>query len=1239
MSRLNMKRLTPAFKSKINQFPFLPPPEQIWSDVSISGSPDSSRCFHVDCRSATWVELGTALASVLTKERQGLVRIPPGTGVRIYLPAPDIPAGHGEATQACLTKRTPSQAGLSEVADGGRVRSKRLRAKGALTEATSQERASMDQAKRCDLLLRGNAAADEDLFATVDSLLNDLGAGGLRDVGSLQAIILDDHALSRPNSLPHTEPAHGDIASANLYWLLRSWSNAEQQFLIEQSAAFNETNPKWGPPLTDKSTRRAQFRRLSAIGYHSRIQPNSGPPDEDVGRFVINNNHQWRQLVEVAIAYLYALVSPRDHEDRITSGVGAAPLHRSSYLLDRWPSALKNVVAYILDLVDFNLYNELRRAANEAKRYSVDKRHSRNQHQSGPSMLTIMETVQAVVELLISAASWKVSGADHHVTLLRRARLDRWARLMDGLIHDHFKNRAMDGSSNELPARYLWSTVIVCSVAGADAARYRRQRMTQLKSILRNIGCPAIRLPNCFSIPEVSVDAAQREISSVASFDLLLSFLNFPPPSPVSIIEWLDPILEYQVIPLDDGGQTILSQAQCQNTERAALDVEDSQTFPGFEPEDRMSRVGSAANFLAGSPPILRILFWGVLAEAYEEIDYPTKVLSCTLRSIDVIVAELRMTYLSQYPEAPHLGSLALLCLVNRHLSKAIIISLNTPSAFECIDYDHLKTSMTSIANLLRVLHMASLMEDQVRVGRARSARTGDLILSDSIALAMDLFHEMQIRAWLLLYVLVKEAMFQYDGGFPSSAERLSRYLFALHRTTGRRGFCGSSNRVFLRYMLTETVRLKPEGGGGLELRQLVFDLYGFKIGWGGPRLEDHGCQQEPLDGRAALSILEPLLQILKGATAKDLAKRECANGLRKIQRLLETDQFSRNEAHNDRVLDAFMKGSVHPRELYRSTKGLVYLPSVQVPLRKSLVTRNQWFFFLGDATLAGVRSVKRTCPSDEAMEALEDAEQCLRRHLNNDVDSWMAWFRLGQIKDARLEEAVLWSAEKMNSDRPRLAALERAAIHCYTMSLSCLNRAAGLTPAEVDISSSLYTEFGFRIYASSRPPFSMRAFQLDKFQRVFSGSQKYRGDPHTQLSEFSAWRFASVLFEKAIDSKPDYWMWVSVVTCMFPSVRWLIGIRNHFMKGKCLWRMFNHPADAELSEENVVSLKEVIQAFVRAIEMVPPRRSEKQDPIIEPHYKLVSVVHKLVRAGHLEVNFKPAAVATSAKTLTTPVG
>lgn len=53
------------------------------------------------------------------------------------------------------------------------------------------------------------------------------------------------------------------------------------------------------------------------------------------------------------------------------------------------------------------------------------------------------------------------------------------------------------------------------------------------------------------------------------------------------------------------------------------------------------------------------------------------------------------------------------------------------------------------------------------------------------------------------------------------------------------------------------------------------------------------------------------------------------------------------------------------------------------------------------------------------------------------------------------------------------------------------------------------------------------------------------------------------------------------------------------------------------------ISHQPVIDAFVRAIEACPEKRDSRhpdKDPILEPHYKLASVVHKLVRSRRIPV-------------------
>ena len=50
----------------------------------------------------------------------------------------------------------------------------------------------------------------------------------------------------------------------------------------------------------------------------------------------------------------------------------------------------------------------------------------------------------------------------------------------------------------------------------------------------------------------------------------------------------------------------------------------------------------------------------------------------------------------------------------------------------------------------------------------------------------------------------------------------------------------------------------------------------------------------------------------------------------------------------------------------------------------------------------------------------------------------------------------------------------------------------------------------------------------------------------------------------------------------------------------------------------NPIGHKDVLNAFKRAVETAPERRDK--EPILEPHYKLLSILHKLVQRNRLEV-------------------
>lgn len=77
--------------------------------------------------------------------------------------------------------------------------------------------------------------------------------------------------------------------------------------------------------------------------------------------------------------------------------------------------------------------------------------------------------------------------------------------------------------------------------------------------------------------------------------------------------------------------------------------------------------------------------------------------------------------------------------------------------------------------------------------------------------------------------------------------------------------------------------------------------------------------------------------------------------------------------------------------------------------------------------------------------------------------------------------------------------------------------------------------------------------------------------------------------------------------------------LRIHYMYSKCLWKMFCYNG-IEPEHRKHLDVNTVLDAFADTIRSLPRKRDSRSEPILEPHYKLASVVHKLVTRGHLTV-------------------
>jgi hypothetical protein len=95
----------------------------------------------------------------------------------------------------------------------------------------------------------------------------------------------------------------------------------------------------------------------------------------------------------------------------------------------------------------------------------------------------------------------------------------------------------------------------------------------------------------------------------------------------------------------------------------------------------------------------------------------------------------------------------------------------------------------------------------------------------------------------------------------------------------------------------------------------------------------------------------------------------------------------------------------------------------------------------------------------------------------------------------------------------------------------------------------------------------------------------------HKALEPFAVWNFAAYLLNQKFADSPTPWT-------------------THYTRAKCLWKMFRSPQN-----RGKVCAEDVLDTITEAIEALPPKKEKSNEPILEPHFKLVSTVHKMVKS------------------------
>ena len=1010
-------------------------------------------------------------------------------------------------------KRSSEAAELPDSTDIGRSRSKRIKARGSIDSDSLKDTTAEGWAKWYEQQLQIYHEADEPAFGIVQSALAKLGS---KKSGSLEIL----REIISNNCTPSSERA--DSAKGSLNMAARDLKTMLDGWDLPKSKAFSSGHDGKDSAGPIGGTQNPGF---TAFLEHSTQEIQASPKRPLMpGDYVLDDfvkylhDGSWYGLHQLSHEWIACLLSP----GRLEQGP------RSLYEAFSWPDSLKEAVVQMLVNEDEAIFSQANRLVDIMEQQSQAPEHTLALKRFHKSKLSHVQMVQAIFEIHLDVygrITNPSSEVDAMTRLLQRDRLCRWATFSSKLMNQWSSIPDDEGGlSDDLEIRYMWASVVCTSLlepASRDHTILCFQDLIRIleKTRLSHDFDLIIDLPNNAIMPEISVEAAEKEISRLTTLDFFMGVFSSEKNAPLTIIESLEPLLDLSVQQVKEENET-----SSEGTEGGHRRVPLAK-----HSEVPASKLVEALQFLNRGSLALRLFLWQRLRSAYQAIHYPPQILCCNLRSFALITDHLTSSfYTNSSPENRQDSLLRWLNTLDDLSTRILAAALLHKDPFETLDAYHVRVSLEAVVKLRDILHVFALWEDTIRVGKTQVPISVSQAAHKGLNKSTDKFRDMIVRTWTLQYVLLKEAIKQCPELFSNPDETLLHYLKRAHHTLGLRCYCSLADKMFLKLMKSELERFKLAEGWDTDMAQLVFDLYGLKISSTTAEMQDHGCVPEELDRRTALEVMDTVMLHVNRLSIKDLLKSDLKFAVDKMQQVIKIPKASTNataRTFNYRLANNYLKSPINPVDLYRSLRGVGGLCGNPARSEGAEIAAKGWYFLLGHIALAKFRSQKRSPMG--STDDLEIARTFFRHDLEFDTDRWETWYRLAQVYDAMIEEDSTWSADKLDNHMADLTVLQRKAIHCYSMAMAVGTRCGDASFEGTSKMADLCADFGTRVYASTREPFSMRAFDMNDFMRPFNraGQGMYDNHQFPGLTLYSAWKFASSLLRRASIQKPQDWV------------------------------------------------------------------------------------------------------------------
>lgn len=594
-------------------------------------------------------------------------------------------------------------------------------------------------------------------------------------------------------------------------------------------------------------------------------------------------------------------------------------------------------------------------------------------------------------------------------------------------------------------------------------------------------------------------------------------------------------------------------------------------------------------NYVNTSSVDLKFKLWSILLNHYRETSNLEKYQRSLEKVLKVIIQELNLENLSKMKEN-FATQLVVRCIGFFGLFVSDFVKFFAKYNFKLYEQsiDIFRDTLTDISFFFELCYTYLMYQDSSFLTHGRKS------LKDSSQKAFVRMNDIVTSCCVIF------AMFHESALPEKNCETINDFLSYLHGELGVRLICQSLNGLFLQYLQSRLLKLNWDGSEN-DILQVIHCRFGHPITTDSFETYDHQCKPIPMNKSDALELADFIVSISHKKKHPILSppKNDIKAILDSIMEVIgEPDSSNHEFKNNSKIIKKYLSTTDFTVDfVVKAFKGELILNLLSPDSDSSRIIKKGVNYLQALLALHFYKMRRKTMQGRIA--ELDFVIKMLQMDLVSGVDRFESWLLLGQSFSYLVEDDLIWTADKINviEKKKNTAFLQKKSLSCYFMAINIFYKMDEAGKESIkSIIPILWNSFAKELYNAWYDPMNKLAMHVRPTKAAYN-----------------------IIYNDFEMTSADLPM--DLIENNLPTRVVLKLLEISFGFDLSNWYNLNYLAKTKLKIDGQdMDYIKILNDLCKACE-IANKISNKEDPIVEPHYRLFVIGYKLFESKKLSAD------------------